>query len=120
MTLEEGFELVRVIAIGATALVSFFGFRGVILNLRQKTEVDNRSEWWKRYVWAEELRKSDSPEDRALALDHLNALVQSNLATRSEAKIVQNLSLRVLEGNNGDRQAGEEGGNGEHKTAEGG
>lgn len=77
-------------------VVAFLGFVGVIRTLRQKTQVDDRTEWWRRYTWAEELRKSDSSKDRLLAFDHLKALVKSDLATASEAEVIELLSVRIL------------------------
>lgn len=77
--------------------VSVLGFLGVILTFYQKTQVDRRTEWWKRYTWAEEFRQSDSGEERAIALDHLTVLVSSKLATRTESKVIQTLALRVRE-----------------------
>lgn len=80
-------------------LVAFLGFSGVIANFWQKNRVDNRTEWWKRYIWVQELRRSDSYDDRWLANQHLKVLIESGLVTQSEKKLIQMLGKETVEDN---------------------
>lgn len=67
--------------------VAFLGFCAVVITIRQKTDSDNRAEWWKRYTWAIERMEQDTDS----ALLHLKVLSDSPLATKTEGRIIQDL-----------------------------
>lgn len=99
MSLSNWFELGRLIASGVTAVVSIVGFIGVIWTIRQKTASDNRTEWWKRYTWAEEQLNGDYRQ-ASRGWIHLNILLDSDLATTTEIAIIEALSMELAEGDN--------------------
>ncbi|MGP6173244.1 hypothetical protein [Corynebacterium sp. A21] len=107
MTLSEWFELGRLIATVLTALVSIVGFGGVVWTIRQRTESDNRSEWWSRYTWVEEQLDGDYRK-QMLGWKHMEILLDSPLATKSEGAIIQALSIEAATRDNGDEQEEQE------------
>jgi len=76
-------------------LIQVAGFAAVIVTIRintavlrqsvkareQKTGADNRTQWWTRYTWAEELRLSKDPARQLLGWSHLNILSVGALTT---------------------------------------
>lgn len=82
-------------------LVSLLGFFGLIWTIHQKTVSDDRAEWWKRYTWAADLIREGDDESFRLGILHLNILVTSPLSTRTEKKIIQELAVEGVSGDNG-------------------
>lgn len=67
----------------------------------QKTGADNRTQWWTRYMWAEELRLSKDPARQLLGWSHLNILIASPFTTESEQDVLIMLALGGPDDNNG-------------------
>lgn len=103
MTLSEWFELGRLVTTILTALVSIVGFAGVVWTIRQRTESDNRSEWWSRYTWVEEQLDGDY-QKQMLGWKHMDILLDSPLATKSEGAIIHALSIEAAPRDDGDEQ----------------
>lgn len=81
-------------------LVALLGFFGLIWTIHQKTVSDNRAEWWKRYTWAADLIREADDDSFRLGILHLNILVTSPLSTRTEQKIIQELAVEGVSGDN--------------------
>lgn len=73
---------------------------GVLRTIRQKDLSDRRSEWWRRVTWA--LERTDSPDDAIAQTGWilLSDLLDSDLATDSEAAIVERLAELTAETDN--------------------
>lgn len=91
---------------GMQVIITFGGFCMVLVSLHQKTNSDDRSEWWKRYTWVIERLDKDFDD----ALFHLDVLADSPLATETEAQIVQDLLYKqeMRDNEQGDKETGEE------------
>ncbi|GEC86845.1 hypothetical protein CVA01_21590 [Corynebacterium variabile] len=59
----------------------------------QKTGADNRTQWWTRYTWAEELRLSKDPARQLLGWSHLNILSVGALTTDALQRVPPEGSL---------------------------
>ncbi|MGO3906654.1 hypothetical protein, partial [Corynebacterium variabile] len=88
-------------------LIQVAGFAAVIVTIwintvvlrqsvkawEQKTGADNRTQWWTRYTWAEELRLSKDPARQLLGWSHLNILSVGALTTDALQRVPPEGSL---------------------------
>ncbi|MGO2692138.1 hypothetical protein [Corynebacterium variabile] len=88
-------------------LIQVAGFAAVIVTIRintaalrqsakareQKTGADNRTQCWTRYIWAEDLRMSNSARHRILGWSHLNILSVGALTTDALQRVPPEGSL---------------------------
>ena len=83
MDTEAWLRLVQLIIAGG-------GLIAVILTLKQKTNSDNRSEWWRRFTWAVETVDNDKATEhcRRAAEIQLDCLSESPLASPSESELI--------------------------------
>ncbi|MBY0794316.1 hypothetical protein [Corynebacterium parakroppenstedtii] len=83
MDTETWLRLVQLIIAGG-------GLIAVILTLQQKTNSDNRSEWWRRFTWAVETVDNDKATEqcRRAAEIQLDCLSESPLARSSEQSLI--------------------------------
>ncbi|HEV7168907.1 MAG: hypothetical protein ACHQ7M_21285 [Chloroflexota bacterium] len=56
--------------------------------LAQRTEADNRSEWWRRTQWALDKAMSPDADSKALGLATLSVLARSELARAEELQLL--------------------------------
>lgn len=91
---------------GMQIIITLGGFIAVLISIDQKTNSDDRAEWWKRYTWAIERLDDDVDE----ALFHLGVLTESSLATKTEAQLVQDLLYKqeMRDNERGDKETGEQ------------
>lgn len=91
---------------GMQIIITLGGFIAVLISIHQKTNSDDRAEWWKRYTWAIERLDDDVDE----ALFHLGVLTESSLATETEAQLVQDLLYKqeMRDNERGDNETGEQ------------
>lgn len=90
------------IAVVVTVRLNTAVLRQSVKAQEQKTGTDNRTQWWTRYMWAEELRMNGSPRQRMLGWSHLNILSVSTLATDTEKDIILMLALSAADDDNGE------------------
>ena len=104
MTLENWINLARLI-------VSIIGFIAVVVTIRQKTNSDNRSEWWERYTWAMDIYlQHQSAEDiRKIAKEHVEMMTQSELATKTEQAFIYEVADDMLDKPDGNEDNGGQG-----------
>lgn len=65
--------------------------------LAQKSESDNRAEWWKRTQWAIDSSMSDEPDRAKIGLRVMSVLAESPLAGPEELKIIGSAWVDPLE-----------------------
>lgn len=71
--------------------------------LAQKTEADNRAEWWKRTQWALDKALDEDEDAKALGLAALAVLTRSELAREEELELLDIAWQSVtVENGNGD------------------
>ncbi|MCU1548876.1 MAG: hypothetical protein JWO29_1827 [Arthrobacter sp.] len=75
--------------------------------LDQKTEADNRAEWWKRTQWALDKALDRDEDAKALGLATLAVLTRSELARQEELELLDIAWQSVTEENNGETPAEE-------------
>ncbi|MEZ5211049.1 hypothetical protein [Gordonia sp. (in: high G+C Gram-positive bacteria)] len=68
---------------------------GVMFTIRQRTLADNRREWWARFEWALDATYSDLEDKRADGWRVVRTLAASEMMTRTEREIIDELSLDV-------------------------
>lgn len=90
------------IAVVVTVRINTAVLRQSVIAQRQKTDADNRTQWWTRYIWAEELRLSNDRQQRLLGWSHLNILSVSTLATSTEKDVILMLALSAADEDNGE------------------
>lgn len=69
----------------AAGIAGYFAWKG----LRQKTEADNRAEWWRRAEWALDAYHSGDKEKKLVGLKVLGVLGQDKLAGPGELKVLE-------------------------------
>ncbi|MBC3186825.1 hypothetical protein H7347_09655 [Corynebacterium sp. zg-331] len=87
-------RLLQVFIAGAVLVIAQRGLRNTTRSLVQKTESDNRTEWWKRYTWAMEKVYDRREEVTVMGWDAINVLSRSSLATQTEVEIINCLVMR--------------------------
>ncbi|KQB83384.1 hypothetical protein [Corynebacterium oculi] len=87
-------RLLQVLVAGVGLAIAQKGLRYTVRTLAQKTESDNRAEWWKRYTWAMEKVYDDREKVRATGWELMVFLSQSPLATHTEVEIIDFLIMR--------------------------
>ena len=68
----------------AQLVVALAGLIGLVVTIQQRTNSDNRSEWWKRYTWSIENIANDNERVRSAAWQNTKALYQSSLETLTD------------------------------------
>jgi hypothetical protein len=59
-----------------------------LLTLKQRSQADERSEWWVRAQWALDASLSDNPKRAEVGLNVMSVLAESRLARREEIEIL--------------------------------
>lgn len=76
----------EIILQSAQLIVALAGLVGLVITIQQRTNSDNRSEWWKRYTWSIENIAHDNERVRNAAWQNSKALYQSSLITKTEKR----------------------------------
>ncbi|MDC7087917.1 MULTISPECIES: hypothetical protein [Corynebacterium] len=84
----------------AQLVVALAGLIGLVVTIQQRTNSDNRSEWWKRYTWSIENIANDNERVRSAAWQNTKALYQSSLITKTEKALIAGLALETLNDDN--------------------
>ncbi|MGP5614361.1 hypothetical protein [Corynebacterium variabile] len=69
------------VAVVVTIRINTAALRQSAKAREQKTGADNRTQCWTRYIWAEDLRMSNSARHRILGWSHLSILSVGALTT---------------------------------------
>lgn len=79
---------------------ALFGIWMVSRTLNQKTDSDNRAEWWRRYTWAfEQSENQESNRASVAGWLQLDQLTRSDIATSTEASLKAALRRDILRRN---------------------
>ncbi|MEW1882377.1 hypothetical protein AB0O58_22085 [Rhodococcus sp. NPDC080181] len=70
---------------------------GVYFTIAQKDKSDRRTEWWRRATWALERTTSGNDDEAETGWVILGGLLDSDLATNSEAAIIEALASNAAE-----------------------
>ncbi|WPF66061.1 MULTISPECIES: hypothetical protein [unclassified Corynebacterium] len=90
-------RLLQVLVAGVGLSIAQQGLRYTVRTLAQKTESDNRAEWWKRYTWAMEKVYDEREEVMVTGWELIDCLSQSPLATHTEVEIINFLIVQRSE-----------------------
>lgn len=76
-------------------LVAIFGLYFVIKSIKQKTNADDRAEWFRRFTWAMEHVNDDRVSNRAAAFEVLEQLAGQDLTTATESRLALHIEDMV-------------------------
>ncbi len=91
---------VEVAQISVPFLAAATAVYGVRITIKQKERSDRRSEWWRRVTWALERTESASDTEAGTGWAILNGLLDSDLATDTEAAMIEALAQLTAEADN--------------------
>jgi hypothetical protein len=77
-------ELAPIATLVVATVALYVGLR----TIRQRDLADRRDQWWKRFVWANELTLAQDEQARALGLETLELLARSSLAGPEEIELL--------------------------------
>lgn len=93
-------DTAEIILQAAQLFVALAGLIGLVITIQQRTNSDNRSEWWKRYTWSIENIANENERVRSAAWQNTKALYQSSLITKTEKTLIAGLALESLTDDN--------------------
>jgi hypothetical protein len=81
----------------ATALGAAVALVVGAVTVRQRSRADRRAEWWRRAEWAIEHAVSEREETVEVGLISMMHLLESDLATPAEVRLVRDLARNIAE-----------------------
>ncbi|MFW8574238.1 hypothetical protein [Corynebacterium pseudodiphtheriticum] len=93
-------DTAEIVLQAAQLVVALAGLIGLVVTIQQRTNSDNRSEWWKRYTWSIENIANGNERVRSAAWQNTKALYQSSLITKTEKALIAGLALETLNDDN--------------------
>ena len=90
----------------AQLVVALAGLIGLVVTIQQRTNSDNRSEWWKRYTWSIENIANDNERVRESAWRNINVLNKSALITKTEKSLIAGIAYEFIDDDNEEQRPG--------------
>lgn len=90
-------EVAKIVSPFLAAVITILGVRWT---LSQKDESDRRTEWWRRMTWSLERTESDKDREARVGWMILGELLDSDLATATEAAFIDLLAREAAQVDN--------------------